>query len=146
MKNVFEDVALEWEGVSFTIPANRMLRAIATVEDIITLPELAQSSQRGTPPMSKIAQAYGAVLRYAGCRVADDAVYGSMFGNEEAAANVMLAITGLMQIMLPPSAKKQMSLDNILAGQEPNQGNVAPAAQAKAKVSSKASTKQRSAA
>jgi hypothetical protein len=61
-----EPVTLTWGADEFIIPPNRILVAIARVEDVITFTELADASQRGAYPLGKIASTYGNLLRYAG--------------------------------------------------------------------------------
>lgn len=117
---MFDDIVLEWEGREYRLPANRMLGAIASIEEVITLPELVQSSERGGPPLNKIAKAFGAVLRYAGARVSDDEVYLGMFSNPQAAFSANHAVMALLQILLPPSARKRLDLGTEV---EPSPGN-----------------------
>jgi len=99
----FDDIPLEWDGVTYTIPANRVLGAVARIEDIITLHELGEYSARGTAPMGKLAKAYGAVLRYAGADLSDEDVYLGMFSGGVSPEAMMVAINGLVGIMVPPA-------------------------------------------
>jgi len=101
----FDDITLEWHGKEFTIPANRVLKAIACVEDVLTLNELAMYSERKAIPFAKIASAYGAVLRYAGARVTDDEVYSGMLQSEDKGVTVTTALGGLMAMMMPKEHK-----------------------------------------
>lgn len=124
MGNAFDDVVFDWHGKEYRIPANRMLGAIARVEDVITMGQLGQHTQRGTPPVSKVAQAYGAVLRYAGVRVTDDEVYCGMFANGDLNNAVTDAVNSLFHIMMPPAARARMAaLEHI----EPEEVEAAPA-------------------
>lgn len=100
---VFDDVQLAWNGKDFAIPSNRVLGAIARIEEHITLPELAGYAERGTAPLAKLAQAYGAVLRFAGATVSDDDVYLGMFGaaGGDKQSSIVIALQHLMQMMVP---------------------------------------------
>jgi hypothetical protein len=102
MASAFSPVELNWDGKTYTIPANRVLMAIAQIEEILTMDELAKFNRRGTAPVAKLAMAYGAVLRYSGCSVSDDEVYAGMFG--DAGTSAAKATQGLMHLMLPPAA------------------------------------------
>lgn len=118
----FEDIRLEWAGADYTIRANRVLGAIARIEDVVTLNELQRFAVRGTAPMAKIAMAYGAVLRYAGATVSDDEVYAGMFGAGGTSADAVVdSVSTLVAMMVPPNA---------IAAKETQSGNAVPAATA----------------
>lgn len=118
---VFEDVHLEWDGKLFTIPAKRMMGAIAAIERHLTLKELHDNGTvRNTVPLSALAQAYGSVLRYAGAAIEDEAIYKLMFaGGDAPKSTVMAAIQALMMMMVPPNASSRAAA----RGSEPA-GNV----------------------
>ena len=119
----FEDVRLQWAGEDYVIKANRMLGAIARIEDVVTLNELQRFGLRGTAPMAKIAMAYGAVLRYAGAKVTDDEVYAGMFGAGGTSAEAVVeSVSTLVAMMIPPQPEKP--------AKEPPPGNAVPAATA----------------
>lgn len=98
---MFAPIKLEWNGKQHTIAPNRVLPAIAEVEEVFTLDELQRFSKRGTAPVAKLAMAYGKLLRFAGAVVDDDEVYAGMFvdNNGQTAAN---ATSSLLALMLPP--------------------------------------------
>jgi hypothetical protein len=105
----FDDINLEWEGKPFIIKSNRVLGAIARIEDVITLSELQRFGMRGGSPLAKIAMAYGAVLRYAGAQVTDEEVYRGLFsqGKKTSAETVMLSIHSLVSMMIPPMPEEK---------------------------------------
>lgn len=105
---IFEEVSLRWGGEEYKIEPTKVMGAIARVEEIITLKELGEYAQKGDAPMAKLAMAFGSVLRYAGARVSDDEVYAGMFGIESQ-TSALTSITVLLQMMIPPSAFKQMA-------------------------------------
>lgn len=105
---VFSDIELEWESKVFTIPSNRVMKAIALIEETITLGEFQAFALRGTAPLAKLCMAYGSVLRFAGARVTDDEVYDAAFSGEKAQVSMMAAIMNLMKMMLPAQARRKL--------------------------------------
>ena len=97
--SIFNDVELTYNGDAYTVKADKVMKLIAVIEDHISLAEI--SRDQG-PPFSKLAMAYGAALRYAGCKVGDDAIYKALF-SEEGGKMAGEAVTGLLMMMLPPS-------------------------------------------
>ena len=89
---IFQPIKLSWRGKAFAIPAERVLGAIASIEEVATFPEIIRMVS-GTPNMSKIARAYGAVLRYAGAVVDDEEVYEGMFQPGSTHAEVLIALS-----------------------------------------------------
>jgi hypothetical protein len=116
---IFDDIRLGWKGVPFLIPANRIMGALARVEDIVTLDELQRFAVRKTAPMAKLSMAYGSLLRYAGCFVSDEAVYSEMVRSDDGAA-VMTAINGLMSMMLPPVRDEDIEKKEAPSGNSPS--------------------------
>jgi len=107
---VFRDLELEWQGVVYAIPANRIMGAIARIEEVVTLPELQAYAQRGTAPVAKLSMAFGSVLRYAGADISDDEVYAAALAeNAEESGGVLTAVMNVMQIMIPPDVLKNQS-------------------------------------
>lgn len=117
----FDDVELEWAGKTYTIPANKVMGAIARIEDVMTLGELISYMERETAPFGKIAAAYGAVLRYAGCKVSDEDVYSGIFAAAtpgEVQSLVITSLTTLLAMMMPrqpDSAEKESPQGNRLS-------------------------------
>lgn len=132
--NRFDDIKLAWDGRTYTIPSRAVMGAIARVEDVVTLEELRQYTQRRAVPLAKISMAYGAVLRYAGADVDDEAVYASMF-SDGGADRAMDAVLGLLRLMLPNDPGLEDRVREAAA-----QGNSRPTAAA----SSRKHIKQRS--
>jgi len=133
---IFQPIKLSWHDRDFTIPAERVLGAIAVVEDVATFPDIARMINRGEPNFSKVARAYGALLRYAGASVLDDEVYAGLFNPETMQAQVLTALNLLAVMMTPPSAILS------LGGGAASEGNVSRAPKARSK-SSKRSSKRR---
>lgn len=103
---MFEDIEFQWKGAKYTLRADKVLRAIASVEEIITLHELSTYQHRGTIPAGKVSMAYGTMLRMAGARVKDEEVYSSLI--QDASSEQMLETTlVLMRMMLPPESLTQ---------------------------------------
>lgn len=100
----FNELKLEWKGVTRVIPPNKMLMAIAVVEEVLPMDVLASYSKKGTS-IARLSQAYGALLRYAGFDASDEDVYEGIFKRDtNAGVVVQQAIMTLMTMMLPTSA------------------------------------------
>ena len=104
--NPFKDIEIGWRDETFIIPSNKVLGAIASVEEVVTVQQLAALTQVEDVPLSKLAQAYGALLRYAGCSITDEEVYQGAFehgGGED----IGLALIALFEMLTParPAAR-----------------------------------------
>jgi len=98
----FSDLNLTWKGRSYTVKAGDMLGLIEVVEEIVTLPELERVSKRFQK--AKLARAYGAMLRYAGCYVDDVEVHEELFSiDADDMQTMQAAIEFLYRVVTPPS-------------------------------------------
>ena len=146
----FEDITLNWDGTDHTIPANRVLGAIARIEEVITAHELQTYAQAGTLPMARLAQAFGAVLRYAGAKVTDEDVYVGMFTNTAKVPAVHAACDTLLVMMVPPGAIDEAEQEEAGEGGDETPGKLMPKAKGAgtakktAKARSRNSTRRRS--
>lgn len=135
----FDDVVFEWAGTKYNLPAHRVLGAIARVEDVVTLQELQRNGMKETVPIAKLAMAYGVLLRYVGAKVTDIEIYEALFGQgkDTDAITIIEAITNLVSIMIPPSARKkiEVKLDERIA----SMGKMEAAAMTNTKLSKKRS-------
>lgn len=120
---IFEDVRLVWLDQEYMIKSTRVLRAIAQVEDVITLAKLREFYQRGEAPMARVALAYGGLLRYAGAKVTDDEVAISI--NASNIDEIMAAIMALLMMMVP---KKAPAASGETGQADPPPGNADPTA------------------
>lgn len=146
MSEIFNQVTFSWKGRDFTIPPNRIMGAIASVEEVMTLQEMAASTQTGKVKTARIAIAYAQVLRYAGARgvdsqgnsieATDDEVYAAMF-SVEGQSRAMVALQTLLLMMVPKDLIPTSSKEEVQA-----KGKAKPAA---ASSSSKRPTKRQSA-
>jgi hypothetical protein len=128
----FEDIKISWADRDYIIKANRVMGAIARIEDIMTLNELQRFLARGAAPLGKVSMAYGTVLRYAGADVTDEQVYAGMFGAGDTSADSIIAsVQALVAMMIPPPTQK------IPGGGSIPRGNAVPAARASSKRHSK---------
>lgn len=107
---IFEQITLSWGGKDYFIEPDNVMRAIAKVEDVITLVQIARCYETRDIPLVKIAQAYAAVLRHAGARVEDDEVYNDLFQNGELQKRAWAAINTLQRMMIPPDHLRQETL------------------------------------
>lgn len=111
----FEPVTLTWRGQNFTVPANQQLMLIAKIEDALAGENGDQAMgvlfRRQGPPHTRLAQAFGAALRYAGAKVTDDEVYLSIHTDiasqtsKQVAASMQGMLMALLAIISPPSVR-----------------------------------------
>lgn len=116
--SIFKEVTLTWKGETFTIAPDHVLRAIAIVEERVTLHELMKFQQRGTAPLSTLSSAFASVLRYAGAKVTDEEVYAAMFSGDQA-ISVGQAISALLLMMVPPGVGESAE-GNVSKGEAPS--------------------------
>lgn len=110
----FEDVKLTWDGEDFTVPADRQLMMIAQIEDALAGDDGVQAIgvllRKEGVPYSRLACAYGAALRYAGCDISNDDVYLSMMeglsqNKSEMVAQIQSATMAMLSIVSPPMGR-----------------------------------------
>lgn len=114
--SIFEQVQLTWEGKSYEIPPDKVMGAIAVVEEVVTLQDLVTYAQKNSHPMSKMARAYGELLRYAGAKVTDEEVYLGMFPGSDNGGSVIESIGILLTMMIPPNHLKKAAADPTAVG------------------------------
>jgi hypothetical protein len=117
---IFEEVRLAWSGTELVIPADRVLRAIAAVEDVLTLGELGRCMVAGTLPLARISMAYGALLRHAGAKVSDEEVYDGLFAKSELQQQALKAVFVLQNLMIPPAHLRKPAAEKPPAGAAAN--------------------------
>jgi hypothetical protein len=126
MSSAFDDVKIEWKGRQYTIPSRNMMRAIALIEDHVTMPELQRYGERNTAPVSRLSSAFASVLRFAGAPgVRDEDVYDAMFSGGDDAAAVATSVQVLLAMMVPKSARDRMH--EAASKGDPEPGNSLPA-------------------
>src|SRR4051812_44544491 len=98
---IFEDVTFTWLDRDYVLPASRLLKTIAAIEDVLTLAQLARHQAQGSVPMAKLAQAYGIMLRSAGAPFTDDQVYDGLFADEDGnmQGRIMTYVVSLQMLM-----------------------------------------------
>lgn len=101
--SVFDDVEITWEGKTRTIPAEGIMKTIARVEDIITMGEIFQYSERGAAPMGKLSMAFTVCLQVAGFEVDSDQVYKALFQGNDAQKKISATVQALLAMMIPPA-------------------------------------------
>jgi hypothetical protein len=100
---IFEEVTIAWNGREYKIPPTQVMQAIARVEDIISLAQMAKAQLSGDIPFVKLSRAFATLLRCAGAAVEDDEIYAALFASPEAvASNSLTAISTLQMLMIPP--------------------------------------------
>jgi hypothetical protein len=105
---IFSDIELDWGGVTYRLRGDRnIMRAIAAVEDHITLTELFEGQERGSIPFAKLSGAFTEMLHAAGCRSVTSAeVYQALWSSGDGPERIGVAVSALLQVMLPPGALK----------------------------------------
>lgn len=103
----FEDVRIGWNSNTYVVPADRVMGAIAAIEEVVTLKELAEYAQRQTMPMAKLSMAYGSLLRYAGANVRDEEVYRAMYGGDS--GPIVSSIQTLLFLMVPVDLRQTVA-------------------------------------
>lgn len=101
---IFEPIELTWKGETIIIPSDQVMRAISCVEEVLTIGEIYQMHESGKIALTKLAAAYGAVLRFGGISVKVEEVYAGMF-SEQSAFKVMDALGIILNMMIPKEVK-----------------------------------------
>jgi len=100
---VFEEVTLTWDGQDYKIPPERVLKCIASVEEVLPLWRVSQATV-GDLRLADLAEAYSAVLRFAGANVSADEFYSRLFDGDgpELAKKARAYCYALQALMIPP--------------------------------------------
>lgn len=124
--SIFEDITLGWDDKKYVIPSDRVMGAIARVEEHVTMRELAEyaSSPSGSR-FARVSMAYASLLRYAGAQVTDEEVYKKLtkvFTGDDKKDNsapvIYAAVFGLLSLMLPPDSMRDLG-DSAGKGEAP---------------------------
>ena len=124
-------ITLKFKGEVYTIPDDRAFEAGEAVEEIVTLPELAAWGER--PRFFKLARCFGALLRFAGCKVSDRDVHDEMMGEVKSGDD------GVDELL---AAQAVGSLVAVLMNGAPEDEEEADASAEKPKASSKRRSKR----
>lgn len=103
MPAFFKPVVVEFKGVEYEIPANKRLKLIQHLEEILPLSRIFEIQQNpGNAPFGLITEAYIEVLRFAGVpstEIDEGEVYSQLFEDDR----ILASITALSMSMFPPS-------------------------------------------
>ena len=106
MPAIFDPIELTWNGKTYRIESHNILKAIARVEEHFTLVQLIEQAKTNSVSTSKLAMAYGTVLRFAGAEVTDEEVFEGVLGVGTMKAEDMAThLTTLLSMLLPRSVK-----------------------------------------
>lgn len=98
---VFNEVKLQWKDKTYVVPADKVLRVIAAIEEEITLDELTRPNVK----RAKLAAAYTAALRYIGAIADENEVYSALF-SDVTQRQLRATIDALIYLMIPPDRLK----------------------------------------
>lgn len=105
----FDDVTMSWDGKTYTVPADRVMRLVAKVEDVLIgdSGESALDVLMNKRPTARISEAFEVALRYAGAPVAPGEVYlsimqGLALSNPNHLEHTMRAVMALLELLAPP--------------------------------------------
>ena len=101
MSNAFDPIQLRWQDRDFTIPANRVMMAIAIVEDVLPLHRIASMAASGDINLTRVSMAYGAVLRFAGGEVTDEEIFKSLISSPDQSMIAASSLQTLLMMMVP---------------------------------------------
>jgi hypothetical protein len=111
---VFEDFKFKFKGKEHSIPSDRIMAAIARVEQHVTLGELYEMyGSLGKVKLTAIAGAYSQLLQMAGTPVSPDVIYQELFPGADASrsspgeSEILGAIIGLISLMMPPETARK---------------------------------------
>jgi len=102
-------IVLKWGDAEFVIPAHKAFQIGEEVEDIATLADIGSWATR--PKFFKMARCYGAMLRFAGCKVRDQEVHEAMLNPDGGAVDMAAAIGALVNLLTGADDKKAPTSD-----------------------------------
>jgi hypothetical protein len=126
----FDDIALSWKGTEYRVPPNRCMGLLAVIEEELAPGGrgdiLGMLGQPHKAHLTRIARAYAAALRYAGCKttqtgvngeevfrpITDEEVYLAlsremMAGGAEAVVALQKMASGLLMLFFPEWAERE---------------------------------------
>ena len=101
---LFDGISFRWDGRTVAIPPDRLLGALARLEEVLPLRELAAMGDRARH--GKVSEAFAAVLCFAGADVEAETVFARTLLDGEARAQAHAAITALIQSAQPPPRRR----------------------------------------
>lgn len=114
MSAIFDPIEIEWDGKPYRIEPQNILKAIARVEEHITLAQLVKQAESGSVSSSKLSMAFGTLIRFAGAKATDEEVFERVLGAGSLNADDMGKALGMMlSMMLPRSVKAMASSGNV---------------------------------
>jgi len=95
---IFEDVKITWKGEEFTVPSNRVMGLIETIEEYVTIEDL----NGGGVKRVKLSKAFCAAMNYAGNKKIDVNVVYNEFFSGDSGVEITTIMTSLLMMMIPP--------------------------------------------
>lgn len=70
MSVIFDDIHITWDGNKYTIKGDdKVMMLLASVEEVITTPEIFIFAQNGKIPLVKLSMAYEKILNFVGVEI-----------------------------------------------------------------------------
>jgi len=102
--SALDGVSFRWDGKTVTISPDRLLSALARLEEVVPLRELAAMGHQARH--GKVSEAFAAVLRFAGIGADAETVFARTLLDAEARAEAHAAVAGLIQSAQPPQRQR----------------------------------------
>lgn len=103
--SLFDGVTFQWGGKTVSLPPDRLLGALARLEEHVSLGELAAMGHRVR--YGRLARGVAAVLRYAGHHADPEAVYAAILTDPGARGAAGAAVAALLAVASPPVGRKR---------------------------------------
>lgn len=116
MMRGFDDIVLEWDGETFSVPATSQMELIYRVESGLLNGKPGQAFSvliaHGGPPLALLARVYAGALIYAGAKVSELEVYKAITSDVAAGDGAMLSkatsdLLGILGVLAPDDEDEQ---------------------------------------
>jgi hypothetical protein len=97
----FEEVALEFDGQTYTVPEDRIWGLLKGLENITTFHGLVQKLALGEVPAMTVYEAYAVALRYAGHKTITPQAVAKGVNRQQMMA-MAYALLGILRMSNPP--------------------------------------------
>lgn len=106
MSVIFDDIHITWDGNKYTIKGDdKVMMLLASVEEVITTPEIFIFAQNGKIPLVKLSMAYEKILNFVGVEITAAEVYAQVFSNLKNQQDIIEVTMTLVQMLIPKDQK-----------------------------------------